>query len=268
MNVLPSSFDGRTNWETLFLLTASAKLTNGKGAYAGHDVAYCIAFFEHCYKSTMLRIEPGVPVDLCVVELEGAVLLTDHHVEVVGASKDFIFESAEFVLFANVVDFVDYRLYARVLIHENFGDEILVLEVLIAEVEMGDMADLRLRILCRNELLGDQVGDGWRQAHRSPPCVRASRQHTSSPSAQELSIFASFKLPTNFGNVFIFEHSGCFERHNFLKFGTIQGTHTTMDRCAEHVFRHQTRSEPDVTGLSTKSPIPPNPLSASPGGPP
>lgn len=91
----------------------------------------------------MFGVEPAVPVDFSVVELESAVFLADCDVEVVRAGEDFVLESAEFVLFAYVVDLVDNGRYTLVLVHQDLGNQVFVLDILIAEVEVSDMTDLR-----------------------------------------------------------------------------------------------------------------------------
>lgn len=85
----------------------------------------------------MLGVEAAVPVDLGVVEAERAVFLADLDVEVVDAGEELIAEGAEFGLVADVVDFVDYGADGGVLVHEDFGDEVLVGEVGFADVEVG-----------------------------------------------------------------------------------------------------------------------------------
>lgn len=84
----------------------------------------------------MLGVQPAVPVDLRVVEAEGAVFLADLDVEVVDAGEELIAEGAKLGLIADVVDFVDYGADGGVFVHEYFGDEVLVGEVGFADVKM------------------------------------------------------------------------------------------------------------------------------------
>lgn len=57
---------------------------NSEWPDAGHDVAYCVAFFEEAAKALVLCVESCVPVDLGKVEVEDTTLLADLYVQVVG----------------------------------------------------------------------------------------------------------------------------------------------------------------------------------------
>lgn len=85
----------------------------------------------------MFGLELAVPVDLGVVELEDAVVLLDLDVHVVRSTKDFIAEGPELGLVADVVDFVDDGADFGVLVEDDLGDDLLVGEVPVPEVEMG-----------------------------------------------------------------------------------------------------------------------------------
>lgn len=85
----------------------------------------------------MLGVQPAVPVDLRVVEAEGAVFFADLDVEVVDAGEELVAEGAEYGFVADVVDFVDYGADRGVLVHEDFSDEVLVGEVGFADVKVG-----------------------------------------------------------------------------------------------------------------------------------
>ena len=85
----------------------------------------------------MLGVKTAVPVDLRVVEAEGAVLFTDLDVEVVDAGEELVAEGAEFGFLTDIVDFVDYGADGGVFVHEDFGDDVLVGEVGFADVQVG-----------------------------------------------------------------------------------------------------------------------------------
>ena len=110
---------------------------DGEGADAGHDVADHVAGLEHGDQPAVLGVEPRVPVDLCVVEAEGALLLLDLDVEVVGAGEDLVGEGAEGGRLADHVDFVDHGFDGGVFVHEDLRDEGFVGEVGFADVEVG-----------------------------------------------------------------------------------------------------------------------------------
>ena len=85
----------------------------------------------------MLGVETAVPVHLGVVEPEPAVLLLDLDVQVRVAGEELVAEGAVFVLLADFVGFVDDGADCGVLVEEDGGDEVFVVEVLVAEVEVG-----------------------------------------------------------------------------------------------------------------------------------
>ena len=84
----------------------------------------------------MLRLELAVPVDLCVVKLKDAVVLRRLDLEVVPAGQDFILESPELGLGPDIVDLVDDGLDGAVLVDEDFGYELFVGKISLAEIEM------------------------------------------------------------------------------------------------------------------------------------
>ena len=85
----------------------------------------------------MLGVETAVPVHLGVVEAEPAVFLVDLDVQVRVAGEELVAEGAVFVLLADFVGFVDDGADGGVLVQEDSGDEVFVVEVLVAEVEVG-----------------------------------------------------------------------------------------------------------------------------------
>jgi len=106
----------------------------GKGSYAGHDVADCLALAEHVAEPFVLRVQTRVPVYFCKVEFEGAALLAQLDVHVVRAVEHFVLEGAECVLGAYIVELVDDRLDHGVLVCEDGCDEVLVGPIPFAEV--------------------------------------------------------------------------------------------------------------------------------------
>ena len=109
---------------------------HGERPNAGHDVAHDLARLEDVDEPAVLRLELAVPVDLGVVELEGAVALGDLDVQVVGAGQDFVLERPELGVGADIVDLVDDGLDLGVLIEQDLGYEVLVGEIVITKVEM------------------------------------------------------------------------------------------------------------------------------------
>lgn len=109
---------------------------DGERPDAGHDVAHDLPRLEAAHEAGVLGLELRVPVDLCVVEGEDAVVLLDLDVEVVGALEDLVAEGAELGLCADVVDLVDDGLEARDLVEDDVGDDLFVGEVLVSQVEV------------------------------------------------------------------------------------------------------------------------------------
>lgn len=100
----------------------------------------------------MLVAELGVPVHLCIVEGKNAAALADLDEQVVGPGKDLVGEDAELVLRADVARLVDDGPEVRVLVQDDLGDDLLVRQVLLAEVEVGDVAG-------RVEAAGDLIAE-------------------------------------------------------------------------------------------------------------
>lgn len=113
---------------------------HGKGADAGHDVAYGLALFEHVAEALVLGVQTRVPVDLGKVEFKGAALLAQLDVHVVGTVQNLVLEGPECVFGADVVQLVDDSLDHGVLVGEHRGYEVLVWPVALAQVQVGDMA--------------------------------------------------------------------------------------------------------------------------------
>ena len=84
----------------------------------------------------MLWLELRVPVDLCVVKGEDAVVLLDLNVEVVRSGEDLVAEGAELGLGADVVDLVDDGLEAGDLVEDDVRDDLFVGEVLVSQVQV------------------------------------------------------------------------------------------------------------------------------------
>ena len=99
---------------------------HGERPHAGHNVADGVAGRERLDQTPVLRVEPTVPVDLCVVEAEAAVLLVDLDVQVRVAGEELVAEGAVFVFFADLVGFVDDGADGRILVEEDGGEEVFV----------------------------------------------------------------------------------------------------------------------------------------------
>lgn len=84
----------------------------------------------------MLRLQTAVPVNSRVVEAELAVLLVNRDVGVVVAGEQLEGEGTEFRMRADIFDLVDDRADALVLVFQDFGDQVLVRQILFTEVEM------------------------------------------------------------------------------------------------------------------------------------
>ena len=85
----------------------------------------------------MLGIEAAVPVDFGVIEAKFATCLLDFHIHVRVTGKVLVAKGSVFILFADIVRFVDYRADGGVFVEEDGGDQVLVREILIAEIQMG-----------------------------------------------------------------------------------------------------------------------------------
>lgn len=109
---------------------------DGERPDARHDVAHDLPRLEAAHEARVLGLELRVPVDLCVVEGEDAVVLLDLDVEVVGAVEDLVAEGAELGLGADVVDLVDDGLEAGDFVEDDVGDDLFVGEVLVSQVEV------------------------------------------------------------------------------------------------------------------------------------
>ena len=102
----------------------------------------------------MLGVEAAVPVDLCVIEAEAAVLLVDFDVQVRVAGEELVAEGAVGVSVADPVGLVDDGADGGVLVEEDGGDEVFVGEVLVAEVQVGWRV-VSGRLVCRCWFLKD-----------------------------------------------------------------------------------------------------------------
>ena len=85
----------------------------------------------------MLGVEPAVPVHFGVIESEPAVSFVDLDSHVWVACEELVAEGAVFVGFAHPVGLVDDGADGGVFVLEDGGDEMLVGEVVVAEVEVG-----------------------------------------------------------------------------------------------------------------------------------
>ena len=80
---------------------------HGKRPHARHDVAHRVPLPKHVDQPPVLRVEPAVPVHLCVIEPERAVFLVDFYVEVRVAGQELVAEGAVCVYLADFVGLVD-----------------------------------------------------------------------------------------------------------------------------------------------------------------
>ena len=80
---------------------------HGERPHARHDVAHRVPGTEHVDQPPVLRVEPAVPVHLCVVEPEAAVFLVDLDVQVRVAGQELVAEGAVCVRLADFVGLVD-----------------------------------------------------------------------------------------------------------------------------------------------------------------
>lgn len=110
---------------------------DGKGPYAGHGVTDDFSLLELGDQPCVLGAQPAVPVHVCVVEAELAVIFLRDDVQVFVAGYDLQGEGSEFVFGAYVVEFVDDGFDSGVLVHDYRGDEILIGEILVSEVEVS-----------------------------------------------------------------------------------------------------------------------------------
>ena len=82
----------------------------------------------------MFGVEAAVPIDFGVVETEFATFLVNFNIHVWVTSEQLVSEGAVFVLFADFVNFVDYRADGGVFVKEDGGNQVSIREVLVAEV--------------------------------------------------------------------------------------------------------------------------------------
>lgn len=88
----------------------------------------------------MLLLKLTVPVDLGIVKLEDAAVLTELHIQVIGACENLVTERTEFGLGAHIVRLVDDGVDVNVLLNDDLPNHLLVGKVLISEIEMRYMA--------------------------------------------------------------------------------------------------------------------------------
>lgn len=105
--------------------------------YSSHDVADCFSRIELGHQATVLGAQSSVPIHFRVIELEDTVLLPHLHIHVVRTRKHLVSKGPEFVVFADVVNFVDDGAYDWIFVHQNRSNERFVGKVLVAEIEMG-----------------------------------------------------------------------------------------------------------------------------------
>lgn len=110
---------------------------HGKRSNARHGVGHHLAGLEVLDHPSVLGLQLAVPVDLCIVQLEGAVVLTDYDIEVVGSSENLVREGTEFGRVADISRLVDDGADGRVLVAENLSNNLLVGEELVTEVKVG-----------------------------------------------------------------------------------------------------------------------------------
>jgi hypothetical protein len=110
---------------------------DGKRSHARHDVADNLARLERVNQSLVLSLEAAVPVDLGVVEAEDAVAFADFHIHIIRPREDFVCECPEFRVCPHIVHFVNDSPNARVLVNQHFGNDFLIRQVFVAEVQVG-----------------------------------------------------------------------------------------------------------------------------------
>lgn len=84
----------------------------------------------------MLRAEPAIPVHFGKVEAKKTSLLRDFDIEVRRACKELVRESAVGVFRPDEVCFVDYGADDGVFVEQNGCNQVLVREVVFAEIEV------------------------------------------------------------------------------------------------------------------------------------
>jgi len=116
---------------------------DSEGTHARHNVTDGIPLVEQVAQSLVLGMQARVPIDLGEVKLEGAALLADGDIHVVRAVQDLVLEGAVCVLGADVVELVDDSADQGRLVGQDLPDQVLVRQVALAEVQVGDVARLR-----------------------------------------------------------------------------------------------------------------------------
>lgn len=92
----------------------------------------------------MLCLETAVPVHARVVEAELAVLLVLDDVQIVLTGEQLEGERAEFAVRAHVLGLADDGADVGVLVQQNLGKQVLVRQVLLAEVKVRYFISLSL----------------------------------------------------------------------------------------------------------------------------
>ena len=110
---------------------------NRKGADASHDIADDLAGLKHVDKPAVLGLQLAVPVHLCVIKLEDAVVLGNLDLHVIGTSQDLVLEGSELGLGSDVVDLVDDGADVLGLVQDELGDHLLVGDITLPQVHVG-----------------------------------------------------------------------------------------------------------------------------------
>ena len=103
----------------------------------GHNITDCLPLLEDVHHPFMFRCQSSTPVDLRVVESECATEQFYFNIHGRITSEDFVFESPELAFCAHQADLVDDSFDGRILIEQNISNDGLILEVPIAQAEMG-----------------------------------------------------------------------------------------------------------------------------------
>lgn len=103
---------------------------HGEGADAGHDVADHFARLKFLDQAAMLGLQTAVPVDTGIVKAELAVLLVLNDVQVVLTCQQLIWEGAELAVRTNIFGLIDDGANSRVLVQEDFGNYVLIWQIL------------------------------------------------------------------------------------------------------------------------------------------
>lgn len=107
-----------------------------KRSYTCHNIADGISGLKQLNETSMLSIEPAIPVNLGVIKAEIALFLFNFDIEIWDPREELIFKGTEGAIVTNVGGFIYHRGNRRILIQDDRGDQVFIWQVLLPKIEM------------------------------------------------------------------------------------------------------------------------------------